>query len=102
MTDYKLLKIPDNVVISELRKENKLLKIEVGKLKSYIDELEDVKSKFNEDIRIEVRKSEIDRLKVNGDWQRMLNLLKKLKDENRRLITRLSNINANMEYDKQI
>lgn len=38
--DTGLLKLPDSVVIESLRKELSEAKIEIGKLKSYIDELE--------------------------------------------------------------
>ena len=47
MEKYDLLKVPDKVIIRELKLEIKQLKVESGKDKSYIQELEETVSKVN-------------------------------------------------------
>ena len=47
MGKYDLLKVPDKVIIRELKLEIKQLKVESGKDKSYIQELEETVSKVN-------------------------------------------------------
>ena len=47
MEKYDLFKVPDEVIIRELKLEIKQLKIESGKDKSYIQELEEIVSKVN-------------------------------------------------------
>ena len=47
MEKYDLLKVPDKVIIRELKLEIKQLKVELGKSESYIQELEEIVSKVN-------------------------------------------------------
>ena len=47
MEKYDLLKVPDEVIIQELKLRIKQLEVESGKDKSYIQELEEIVSKVN-------------------------------------------------------
>ena len=47
MEKYDLLKVPDEVIIRELKFRIKQLEVESGKDKSYIQELEEIVSKVN-------------------------------------------------------
>lgn len=47
MEKYNLLKVPDEVIIRELKLRIKQLEVESGKDKSYIQELEETVSKVN-------------------------------------------------------